>query len=76
MKLHILYYKISFYVCISNDTRIAIFVIKKKSNSLLVLDHLGCGFYELQHLYSMHAMPIEIIDFFEILNSDYISINF
>ncbi len=66
MKLHILYFKIFFYVCTSNDTRIATFVIKKKSSFLLVLDHLGCGFYELQHVYSMHAMPIEIIDFFEI----------
>ncbi len=46
MKLQILYYKISFYVCTSNDTRIATFVTKKKSSFLLVLYHLGCGFYE------------------------------
>ncbi len=76
MKLHILYYKFLFYVCTSNETRIATFVIEKNSNFLLVLYHLGCGFYELQHVYSMHAMPIEIIDFFEIFNSDYISFNF
>ncbi len=63
-------------MCTSNDTRIATFVIEKKSSFLLVLDHLGCGFYELQHVYSMHARPIEIIDFFENFNSDYISINF
>jgi hypothetical protein len=75
MKLHILYYNFYFNVCISDDTRIAIFVIKKKSNSLLVLDHLGCGFYERQKLYSMHATPIEMIDSFENLNSDCISIN-
>jgi len=25
---------------------------------------LGCGFYELQHVYSMHVTPIEIIDLF------------
>jgi hypothetical protein len=66
MRLHILDYKISFYVCTNNDTRITTFV----------LDHLGCGFYELQHVYSMHATPIEIIDFFDILNSDCISFNF
>jgi hypothetical protein len=76
MKLHILYYKISFYVCTNNDTRIETFVIEKKSSFLLVLDHLGCGFYEFQHVYSMHATPIEIIDFFENLNSDCISFNF
>ncbi len=76
MKLHILYYKISFYVCTNNDTRIVTFVIEKKSSFLLVLDHLGCGFYELRHVYSMHATPIEIIDFFENLNSDCISFNF
>jgi hypothetical protein len=76
MKLHILYFLKSFYVCTSNDTRIATFVIEKKSSFLLVLDHLGCGFYEFQHVYSMHATPIEIIDFFLKINSDYISINF
>jgi hypothetical protein len=76
MKLHILYYNLFFLVCTSNDTRIVTFVIFKKSSFLLVLDHLGCGFYELQHVYSMHAMPTEIIDFFENLNSDCISFNF
>jgi hypothetical protein len=76
MRLHILDYKISFYVCTNNDTRITTFVIENKSNFLLVLDHLGCRFYELQHVYSMHATPIEIIDFFDILNSDCISFNF
>jgi len=78
MKLHILYYNLFFMVCTSNDTRIVTFVIFKKSSFLLVLDHLGCGFYYTytQHVYSMYAMPIEIIDFFENLNSDCISINF
>jgi hypothetical protein len=65
-----------FNVCINNDTRIATLVIEKKSSFLLALDHLGYGFYELQHVYSMHTTLIEIIDFFEILNSDCISINF
>jgi hypothetical protein len=51
-------------------------VIEKKSSFLLVLDHLGCGFYELELVYSMHATPIEIIDFFENSNSDSNSINF
>jgi hypothetical protein len=48
----------------------------KKKSFLLVLNHLGCGFYVIQHTYSMHPMPIEILDFFENLNSDYISIDF
>jgi len=76
MKLRILYYNFFFNVCTNNDTRIATFVIKKKSSFLLVLDHIRCGFYELQHVCSMHATPIEIIGFFENLNSDCISINF
>jgi hypothetical protein len=76
MKLQTLYYKISFYVCISNNKRIATFVIKKNSSFLLVLYHIGYGFYEYWHVYSMHATPIEIIDIFEILNSDCISFNF
>jgi hypothetical protein len=63
-------------VCTNNDTRIATFVIEKKSSFLLVLNHIGCGFYELQHVYSMHAMPIEIIDFFENLNSNCINFDF
>jgi len=46
MKLQTLYYKISFYVCISNNKRIATFVIKKNSSFLLVLYHIGYGFYE------------------------------
>jgi hypothetical protein len=51
MKLHILYYKISLYVCTSNDTRLGTFMIEKiiKMNYgfSLVLDHLGRGFCEL-----------------------------
>ncbi len=42
----------------------------------MVLDHLGCGFYELQCVYSMHATPIEIINFFGNSNSDFIGFNF
>jgi len=76
MKLRILYYNFFFNVSTNNDTRIATFVIKKKSSFLLVLDHVGCGFYELQHVCSMHVTPIEFIGFFENLNSDCISINF
>jgi hypothetical protein len=76
MKLRILYYNFFFNVCTNNDTRIATFVTKKKSSFLLVLDHVGCGFYEIQLVSPMHAMPIEIIGFFENLNSDCISINF
>jgi hypothetical protein len=26
--------------------------------------NLGYGFYELQHVYSMHVTPVEIIDLF------------
>ncbi len=42
--------------------------LKKIKNKLWVpigigLD-LGCGFYELQHVYSMHVTPVEIIDLF------------
>jgi len=68
MKLYIIYYKISLYVCIRNETRLGTFVIQKKfkiNNGLILkLDHIGCGFYEFQHVYSMHATPIEIIGFF------------
>jgi len=43
-------------------------VIEKNSKInygfLLVLDHPKCGFYELQHVYSMHATHIELIDLF------------
>jgi hypothetical protein len=76
MKLQILYYKFFFYVCTSNNRRIETFVIEKKSSFLLVLYHIGYGFYEFWHVYSMHATPIEIIDIFENLNSDCISVNF
>jgi hypothetical protein len=54
----------------SNDTRLGTFVIKKNSKInygfLLTGSGLdfGCGFYELQHVYSMHVTFIEIIDLF------------
>jgi hypothetical protein len=53
----------------SNDTRFGTFVIEKNSKKnhgfLLVLDWiLGTGFYELQHVYSMHVTFVEIIDLF------------
>jgi hypothetical protein len=39
--------------------------IQKKSWVLIGIGlDLGYGFYELQHLYSMHVTPVEIIDFF------------
>jgi hypothetical protein len=34
MKLHILYYKISSYVCVSNDVRLGTFLIEKFKNKL------------------------------------------
>ncbi len=55
----------------SNDTRLETFVIEKNSKKFhgfqlpigIGLD-LGYGFYELQHVYSMHVTFVDIIDLF------------
>jgi hypothetical protein len=48
-------------------TRVGTFVIEKisKINYGFLYGNgldLGCGFYELQHVYSMHVTLVEIID--------------